>query len=98
MLFNTLLSLNILCVGLYFYVLISQKNKNYYLSILIRLMTLGLFGLVIVDRYETQNHLIVLLLLWVGFESMQQRGKGIGVVERRLQRQPAGARQRVVQR
>jgi len=49
-----------------------QKNKNYYLSILIRLMTLGLFGLVIFDRYETQNHLIVLLLLWVGFESMEQ--------------------------
>jgi len=49
-----------------------QKNKNYYLSILIRLMTLGLFGLVIFDRYETQNHLIMLLLLWVGFESMEQ--------------------------
>lgn len=48
------------------------KEKNYYLSILIRLMTLGLFGLVIVDRYETQNHLILLLLLWVGFESMEQ--------------------------
>ena len=72
MLFNTLLGLNIVCIGLYFYVVISQKNKNYYLSILIRLMTLGLFGLVIFDRYETQNHLIVLLLLWVGFESMQQ--------------------------
>ena len=50
MLFNTLLGLNIVCIGLYFYVLISQKNKNYYLSILIRLMTLGLFGLVIFDR------------------------------------------------
>lgn len=72
MLFNTLLGLNMLCIGLYFYVLISQKKKNYYLSILIRLMTLGLFGLVIVDRYETQNHLIVLLLLWVGFESTEQ--------------------------
>lgn len=35
-------------------------------------MTLGLFGLVIFDRYETQNHLIMLLLLWVGFESMEQ--------------------------
>ncbi len=27
MLFNTLLGLNILCIGLYFYVLISKKTK-----------------------------------------------------------------------
>ncbi|ENX24514.1 hypothetical protein [Acinetobacter sp. CIP 102136] len=72
MLFNTLLGLNMVCILLYCYLLISQKNKNYYLSILIRFITLGLFGLVIFERYETQNHLIVLLVLWVGFESIEQ--------------------------
>ena len=72
MLFNTLLGLNMVCILLYCYLLISQKNKNYYLSILIRFITLGLFSLVIFERYETQNHLIVLLVLWVGFESIEQ--------------------------
>lgn len=71
MLFNTLLGLNIVCIGLYFYVLISQKNKNYYLSILIRLMTLGLFGFVILDRYETQTHLILVLVSWAIFEIIE---------------------------
>lgn len=71
MLFNTLLGLNIVCIGLYFYVLISQKNKNYYLSILIRLLILSLFGYVILDRHETQTHLILVLISWVIFELIE---------------------------
>lgn len=49
----------------------TQKIKHYTLSILIRLLILGLFGFVIFDKYETKNHLIIVLIVWIVFELIE---------------------------
>ena len=36
---------------------------------MIRLLTLGLFALIVFDQHETQIHLALVLLTWVLFES-----------------------------
>lgn len=71
MLFNTLFALNIILISLYLYFLTTQKIKHYTLSILIRLLILGLFGFVIFDTYETKNHLIIVLSVWIVFELIE---------------------------
>ncbi|ATO18713.1 hypothetical protein BS636_03060 [Acinetobacter sp. LoGeW2-3] len=71
MLFNALFALMVILYLLYVYGLVFKKQKNYYLSIMIRLLTLGLFILIIFDQHETQTHLILVLLTWVLFESSE---------------------------
>ncbi|CAM9110631.1 hypothetical protein MUB06_08200 [Acinetobacter pseudolwoffii] len=71
MLINALLALNFILITLHFYFYSSQKQKNYALSIFIRLLILGLFGYVILDRHETQTHLILVLISWVIFELIE---------------------------
>ena len=68
MLFNALFALLGLLFLLYLYGLTFKKQKNFYLSIMIRILTLGLFALIILDQYETQTHLALVLLTWVLFE------------------------------
>lgn len=69
MLFNALYALMVVLFLLYLYGLVFKKQKNYYLSIMIRLLTLGLFALIVFDQHETQIHLALVLLTWVLFES-----------------------------
>ena len=69
MLFNALFALLVLLFLLYLYGLTFKKQKNYYLSVMIRLLTLGLFALIVFDQHETQIHLALVLLTWVLFES-----------------------------
>ncbi|MFV5490411.1 hypothetical protein [Acinetobacter sp. ASP199] len=69
MLFNALYALMVFLFLLYLYSVVFQKQKNYYLSIMIRLLTLGLFALIVFDQHETQTHLALVLLTWVLFES-----------------------------
>lgn len=71
MLFNTLFALNIILISLYLYFLKTQKIKQYTLSILIHLLILGLFGFVLFDKYETKNHLIMVLSVWIIFELIE---------------------------
>jgi len=71
MLFNALYALMVVLFLLYLYGLTFKKQKNYYLSIMIRILTLGLFALIILDQYETQTHLALVLLTWVLFESSE---------------------------
>ncbi|WP_347453163.1 hypothetical protein [Acinetobacter thermotolerans] len=71
MLFNALFALMVVLFLLYLYSLVFKKQKNYYLSIMIRLLTLGLFFLIVFDQYETQTHLALVLLTWVLFESSE---------------------------
>jgi K+ transporter len=70
-LINALLTLNFILIALHLYFYSSQKQKNYGLSIFIRLLTLGLFSFVILDRYETQSHLILVLVSWAIFEIIE---------------------------
>ncbi len=69
MLFNALYALMVVLFLLYLYGLVFKKQKNYYLSIMIRLLTLGLFALIVFDQHETQIHLALVLLTWVLFEN-----------------------------
>ncbi|KGT47164.1 hypothetical protein [Acinetobacter sp. HR7] len=71
MLFNALFALMVVLFLLSLYSLAFKKQKNYYLSIMIRLLTLGLFTLIVFDQYETQTHLALVLLTWVLFESSE---------------------------
>lgn len=71
MLFNALFALMVVLFLLSLYSLVFKKQKNYYLSIMIRLLTLGLFTLIAFDQYETQTHLALVLLTWVLFESSE---------------------------
>lgn len=71
MLFNALFALLVLLLLLYLYSLTFKKQKNYYLSIMIRILTLGLFALIMLDQYETQTHLALVLLTWVLFENIE---------------------------
>ena len=38
---------------------------------MIRILTLGLFALIMLDQYETQTHLALVLLTWVLFENIE---------------------------
>lgn len=71
MLINTLLALNFILIAFHFYRFNQHKQKNFALSIFIRLLTLTLFGFIILERYESQSHLILVLLAWVIFELIE---------------------------
>ena len=63
MLFNALYALMVVLFLLYLYGLVFKKQKNYYLSIMIRLLTLGLFALIVFDQHETQIHLATIFII-----------------------------------
>lgn len=71
MLFSLLLGIYALLIVSYIGMVLANQYKHFGLSIAVRLITLTLFGFVIFDHYESQTHLIILLLLWVGFESVE---------------------------
>lgn len=71
MLINAFLALNFILIALHLYIYSSQKPKSYALSIFIRLLILALFGILILGHYETQTHLILVLISWVIFELIE---------------------------
>ena len=71
MFLSILLGIYMLLITSYICTVLAKKHKHLGLSIMVRLLTLILFAFVIFDHYESQIHLIVLLVLWVGFESFE---------------------------
>lgn len=71
MLLNTLLALNLILIALHFYLYAIHKSKDFRLSISIRVLTLGLFGFIILDHYESHIHFVLVLLSWVVFEVIE---------------------------
>ena len=62
MLFYLLFFLNSSFIILYIGHVLKHKSKNYRLSIIIRLLTLLLFGFVIFEQFSEKQHLILVLL------------------------------------
>lgn len=71
MLFSILLGIYALLIASYIGIVLANKKKHFGFSIVVRILTLTLFACVIFDHYESEIHFIVLLLLWVGFESFE---------------------------
>lgn len=71
MLFYSLFAINVVLLGLYLAYLVKYKLKHYGLSIGVRIVTLLMFALVIFEHFSEKQHLIIVLVIWVIFESLE---------------------------
>ena len=73
MLFTLLLALNMLCVFSYSAYLFLRKRKILYLSIVIRLLFIGLFIMTAMGQHDTDLEFLLMLCVWVLFEAVNLR-------------------------